>query len=96
LELVCKTGALRSDLAFLCLVYGSAIRWIFQCTLILDGLLVYRRLDVSFKVGPELFNFTDDFVGGGLEKRVSDMISSEGKHKGVVIRAGTHRARVRG
>lgn len=52
-----------------------------RCVLILNGFLIYRRLNVSFKVGPELFNFTDDFVGGGLEKRVSNMISGEGKYE---------------
>ena len=81
LELVCKTSALRSDLAFLCLVYSNAIRLTFRCILIFDGLLVYRSLDVSFKVRPESLNFTDDFVGGGLEKRVSDMISGGGMHR---------------
>jgi len=46
---------------------------IFRCALILYGLLVYRSLNISFKIGPESLNFTNDFVRGGLEKGVSDM-----------------------
>lgn len=91
LELVCKTGALRSDFAFLCLVYSSAIRLAFRCILILDGFLFYRRLNVSFKVGTELLDFTDDFVGRGLEKRVSDIIFCKRKHERVEMEVETYK-----
>lgn len=81
LELVCKAGALCSELAFLCLVYGSAICLTFRGAFILDRFLFHRRFNVSFKVGTKSLNFTDDFVGRGLEKRVSDIISNERKHE---------------
>jgi len=81
LELVCKAGALRSNFAFLCLVYSSTIRLTFRWALILDRFLFYRRFNVIFKVGTELLDFTDDFVGRRLERRVSDIILGERKQK---------------
>ena len=49
----------------------------FWCALVVGMLLFYGGFNVSFKVETELLNFTDNFVGSGLEKRVRDILLDE-------------------